>query len=65
MFEFFHSLGIIGYVILGVVALLIWKIRKIIFLQSPLDSQQHKLWRATQGETEPDHLTKKSGEKDV
>ena len=65
MFEFLQSLGIFGYIILGVLALLIWNIRKIIFLRSPLDSQQHKLWRATQGGTEPDHLTKKSVDKDV
>ncbi|MXY32754.1 MAG: hypothetical protein F4186_14945 [Boseongicola sp. SB0676_bin_33] len=54
--EFFRSLGLIGYVVLAVLILALLNIRKLILLRSPLDSQQHKTWRATGGTTNPDHL---------
>ena len=54
--EFFRSLGLIGYVVLTVLILALLNIRKLIFHRSPLDSQQHKAWRATGGATNPDHL---------
>lgn len=54
--DFFQSLGLFGYVILAFVALLIWNLKKLIKLRTPLDSQQHKIWRATGGTTAPDHL---------
>ena len=56
MIEFIQSLGIVGYIVLGIVALALWNLRKLITLRSPLDSQQHKNWRATGGTTPPDHL---------
>jgi hypothetical protein len=56
MIEFVQSLGAIGFVVLGVVILALWNIRKLITMRSPLDSQQHKNWRATGGTTPPDHL---------
>ena len=49
--EFLGSLGFIGYVVLIVLVLAILNIKKLVFLRSPLDSQQHKIWRATGGAT--------------
>lgn len=54
--EFFRSLGVIGYVVLTVLVLALLNIKKLILLRSPLDSQQHRNWRATGGTTNPDHL---------
>lgn len=56
MLSFIQSLGIIGYIVLGIIILSVWNLKKLLFLRSPLDSQQHKLWRATGGTTRPDHL---------
>ncbi|WP_299202188.1 hypothetical protein [uncultured Tateyamaria sp.] len=56
MIEFFQSLGLFGYAILAFLAVLIWNLKKLIKLRTPLDSQQHKIWRATGGTTKPDHL---------
>jgi len=56
MLEFFQSLSVIGYFVIIVVVLGLLNLRKLIFLRSPLDSQQHKLWRRTGGVTPPDHL---------
>lgn len=56
MLEFFTSLGIVGYFVVAVVVLGLWNLKKLIFLRSPLDSQQHKLWRRTGGVGSPDHL---------
>lgn len=56
MMDFIYSLGVIGYVIIILLIVLIWNIRGIIFLRSPLDSQQHKIWRETGGTTKADHL---------
>ncbi len=56
MIEFFQSLGIVGYFVIIVVVLGLWNLKKLIFLKSPLDSQQHKNWKATGGVTKPDHL---------
>ena len=60
MIEFISSLGLIGYFVIIVAVLGLWNLRKLIFLRSPLDSQQHKLWRGTGGGTPPDHLDDKS-----
>ncbi|WP_375280922.1 hypothetical protein [Pseudooctadecabacter sp.] len=59
MIEFFTSLGLIGYFVIIVAVLGLWNLRKLIFLRSALDSQQHKLWRRTGGGTPPDHLEDK------
>ena len=56
MIEFFASLGIIGYFVIGVLVFALWNLRKLFKLRTPLDSQQHKNWRATGGTTRPDHL---------
>lgn len=56
MIEFFLSLGVIGYFVVGVLVLALWNLRGLIKLRTPLDSQQHKSWRATGGSTKPDHL---------
>lgn len=56
MIEFIQSLGVVGYFVIGVLVLALWNLRKLITLRSPLDSQQHKNWRATGGTTRPDHL---------
>ena len=62
MIAFFQSLGLFGYILLAIVALLLWNARRLIFLRSPLDSQQHKNWRGSVDEgvyTNPDHLDPK------
>ena len=56
MIAFVQSLGVIGYLVLGIVVLCLWNVRKLFKLRSPLDSQQHKIWRNTGGGTPPDHL---------
>ncbi|MCV3273398.1 hypothetical protein [Roseobacter sinensis] len=56
MVDFFQSLGLTAYLILAVLVLVLWNIKKLILLRSPLDSQQHRTWRATGGTTRPDHL---------
>jgi len=56
--EFVSSLGLIGYIVLFVIVLCLFNLKKLIFLKSPLDSQQHKLWRRVGAETNPDHLEK-------
>lgn len=65
--EFFKSLGIIGWVLLALCVLILFNLRKIIRLRSPLDSQQHKAWRDNEGEmhgsrTKPAHLETKDKE---
>jgi len=57
--EFLSSIGILGYLIIGILILFVANLRGIISLRSPLDSQQHKIWRATGGVTKPDHLERK------
>ncbi len=55
--EFLGSLGVIGYVLIALVILCLWNLRRIIFLKSPLDSQQHKNWRQMGVDMDdPDHL---------
>lgn len=55
MVEFLASLSALGWIVIGVVLLGLWNVRKLIFLRSPLDSPQHKGWREAPG-TRPDHL---------
>jgi len=67
LLEFFGSLSLFGWFLLGLCILFLFNIRKIIRLRSPLDSQQHKSWRETQGSidggnTKADHLEKKDKE---
>lgn len=50
MYEFISSLGVIGYFLIGVLGLALWKLR------SPLDSPQHKAWRNMGGLEHPDYL---------
>jgi len=63
LIEFISSLGLVGYVVLIVVILCLFNLKKIIFLKSPLDSQQHKLWRSVGSEPNPDHLDKNKKQK--
>lgn len=56
MVDFVQSLGLFGYGILAFLVLLIWRLKSIIKLRSPMDSQQHITWRTTGGITDPDHL---------
>ena len=67
MIEFLFSLGVLGWIVLLlVIALVVALIRnpkKLIFLNSPLDSQQHKLYRGTGG-GHPEHLDKQMDKKD-
>ncbi|MBT4567911.1 MAG: hypothetical protein HOC45_08365 [Marinovum sp.] len=56
MYEFISSLGVIGYFLIGVLGLALWKLRKLWKLRSPLDSLQHKAWRNMGGLEHPDHL---------
>ncbi|MDG0988807.1 MAG: hypothetical protein P8H36_01520 [Yoonia sp.] len=56
MIAFFQSLGVVGYFVVIVVVLGLWNLKKLIFLRSPLDSQQHKSWRRSGGIGKPDHL---------
>lgn len=60
--EFLGSLGVIGYIVLIVLVLALLNIKKLVLLRSPLDSQQHKAWRATGGVTNPDHLENAAGD---
>jgi len=63
--EFVQSLGLIGYVVIGIVFLCILNIKKIMTLRSPLDSWQHRAFQRTGGVMNPDHLDKKYIVKDV
>jgi hypothetical protein len=56
MLEFFTSLGVFGYILLAIIAVCLINIKKIVLLRSPLDSEQHKIWRSTGGVSRPDHL---------
>jgi len=57
--EFLGSLGIVGWLLLILCVLIIFNLRKILRLRSPLDTPQHKLWRNSDVETKADHLDKK------
>jgi len=63
--EFFQSLGLVGYIILGFCILFLINIKKIITLRSPLDSWQHRTFQQTGGAMNPDHLDKKYIVKEV
>ena len=56
MFEFMSSLGLIRYLVIGVLELAIWNLRKLWKLRTPLDSPQHKAWQRNGGFDHPDHL---------
>lgn len=56
MSEFIYPLGAVGCFVIGFLFLCLWNFRKLLFLRSPLDSQQHELWRSAEGTTPPDHL---------
>lgn len=56
MLEFLQSLSLFGVLALVIVVLGLFYLKKLIFLRSPLDSEQHKLWRRTGGVGRPDHL---------
>ena len=43
--EFFSSLSALGWLVFIIVVLILINLRKILFLKSPLDSQDHKHWR--------------------
>ncbi len=45
MFEFMSSLGLIRYLVIGVLELAIWNLRKLWKLRTPIDSPQHKAWQ--------------------
>ena len=65
--EFFGSLSVVGWVLVVICILLLLNIRKIFRLRTPLDSQQHKSWRASAGSmhggnTKADHLEKEDKE---
>ena len=57
VFEFMSSLGLIGYLVIGVLGLAIWNLRKLWKLRTPLDSPQHKAWRRNGGLIIPIILT--------
>ena len=57
--EFVQSLGLIGYVVLGICFLCLIRLKKILTLRSPLDSWQHRAYQRTGGAMKPDHLLKK------
>lgn len=59
MGEFLASLSVFGWIMIGVVFLGLWNLRRLFFMRSPLDSPQHKGWRETPG-TRPDHLDKEA-----
>jgi len=59
--EFLGSLSIFGWILIVLLILRFLNIGKVIRLRSPLDTQQHKLWRSTDGTTKPGHLEKKGG----
>jgi len=65
MLEFVQSLGLFGYVVIAIVVLALLNIRKLIWLNSPLDSQEHKNWKRTGAITPPDHLEPKAPERDL
>ena len=65
LIEFFQSLGLIGYIVLGFIILFLINLKKIITLRSPLDSWQHRTFQQTGGAMKPDHLEKKYIVKDV
>ena len=56
VFEFMASLGLIGYLVVGVLGLAVWNLRKMWKLRTPLDSPQHMAWRKSGGFDHPDHL---------
>jgi hypothetical protein len=47
--EFVSSLSMTGYILIGIVILILLNLKKIVLLRSPLDSWQHKLWKDTGG----------------
>lgn len=63
VFEFFSSLGLVGWFVIILLALILLNIRSIFRLSSPLDSQDHKNWREKLSDMsiseEPKHLQKK------
>mgnify|MGYP001296913920 CR=1 FL=1 len=56
MYEFISSLGLIGYLLIGVLGLAIWNLRKLWKLHTPLDSPQHKAWPRSHECDHQDHL---------
>ena len=59
MFEFMTSLGLIGYLVIGVLGLATWTLREMWKLRTPLGSPKHKAWRKSGGFDHPvlpDHL---------
>ena len=61
--EFINSLSLTGYILIGLIVLILINLKKIITLRSPLDSWQHKLWKDTGGAGEKaEHLDPKDKE---
>ena len=66
--EFFSSLGVIGWCLIALCILLLLNLSKLARLRSPLDSQEHRLWKYDRATRHPgrskrtmklDHLEKK------
>ena len=61
--EFVSSLSMTGYILIGIVILILLNLKKIVLLRSPLDSWQHKLWKDTGGAGDrAEHLEPKDKE---
>jgi hypothetical protein len=61
--EFVSSLSMTGYILIGIVILILLNLKKIVLLRSPLDSWQHKLWKDTGGAGDKaEHLESKDKE---
>jgi hypothetical protein len=61
--EFVSSLSMTGYILIGIVILILLNLKKIVLLRSPLDSWQHKLWKDTGGAGDKaEHLEPKDKE---
>jgi len=68
IFEFFGSLGFMGWCLIALCVLLLVNLAKLVRLRSPLDSQEHRLWKYDRATRHPgrtqrpmklDHLEKK------
>lgn len=65
IYEFIQSLGVIGYIVIGIVLLCLFNLRKLLTLKSPLDSWQHRAFQRTGGVMNPEHLDREYIVKEV
>ena len=64
LIEFVKSLSLTAYVLIGFCVAILFNLKKLLTLRSPLDTWQHRFWKNMGGADKPEHIERNLENKD-